>query len=64
MNDKHYIELVEKFLEIRHKDYPTSGELLAYQRGLLTRFIVDLCKDDFYALGKLQRIIKEESKRK
>ena len=63
MNDKYYVELVDRYLALKHKDYPTTGETLAYQRGVLTRFIVDLCKDDFYALGKLQKIIKDLEKK-
>jgi hypothetical protein len=63
MNDNQFIEMVERYLELKHKNYKTNSEMLAYQRGLLTRFIADLISDDFYALGKLKQAIKKLEKK-
>jgi len=53
-------DLIEHMLDLATKDqtFKTSGEYLAYQRGFLTRFLMDLAYDDFYALQTLQKKIK------
>ena len=59
MTRKESLQIVEMFLNKHHKTFPTSGELLAHQRGLLTGLVASIIKEDFYAANLLLRHLKE-----
>ena len=67
MSNQEAFNTINEYLELytKNKSFSSSGQLLAYQRGILTALLMYLLQDDFYArnviLSKIEEL-KEQQK--
>ena len=66
MRNQEAFNIINEYLELytKNKSFSSSGQLLAYQRGILTALLMYLLQDDFYArnviLGKIEELKQQQ----
>ena len=61
MSNQEAFNTINEYLELytKNKKFSSSGQLLAYQRGILTALLMYLLQDDFYAKNFILNQIEE-----
>ena len=66
MRKQDAFNIINDYLELytKNKSFSSSGQLLAYQRGILTALLMYLLQDDFYAKNFILNQIEELKQQK
>ena len=60
---RYNVELINMLIEKeRPKNFRTSGELLAWERGFLTGLLARLADEDSFVKGQIARRLKKEKR--